>query len=125
MCFNYYMFKDISNMFLEKREKNSVIFNMKGDISTYDCEKLEKQIDKYLKEGYINFVFNFENITYISSRIIGILVGLHRKLPYKGNLILVSPGPYVLKMLSILKVDNIFKIIDKSNDLDSYLNYGE
>ena len=76
---------------------------------------LQEEIDKALAAGVINFIFDLEDLNYISSQSIGIFGNLKDTVkPYKGDVAMYGLRGKVLEMFSLLGFTSYFIV---TNDI--------
>lgn len=76
---------------------------------------LQEEIDKALAAGDVNFIFDLEDLTYISSQSIGIFGNLKDTVkPYKGDVAMYGLRGKVLEMFTLLGFTSYFIV---TNDI--------
>lgn len=76
---------------------------------------LQEEIDKALAAGVINFIFDLEDLNYISSQSIGIFGNLKDTVkPYKGDVAMYGLRGKVLELFSLLGFTSYFIV---TNDI--------
>ncbi len=61
--------------------------------------------------GAPRVVVDFEAVNYMSSRVFGLMLGIHRRIAQKqGRLCLCSLKPHLLDMFAMMRLDQIFDI---------------
>lgn len=76
---------------------------------------LQEEIDKALAAGVVNFIFDLEDLTYISSQSIGIFGNLKDTVkPYKGDVAMYGLRGKVLEMFTLLGFTSYFIV---TNDI--------
>lgn len=76
---------------------------------------LQEEIDKALAAGVVNFIFDLEDLNYISSQSIGIFGNLKDTVkPYKGDVAMYGLRGKVLEMFSLLGFTSFFIV---TNDI--------
>jgi anti-anti-sigma factor len=96
-----------------KRENNNIIFILNGDIILQNEEKIKKDIIDTLQKStdYQNVFINMENVTFLDSSGIGMLVYINGFLRSSGKVLnLLSPSPEIFKILRLGTFDKLFKI---------------
>ncbi|WP_244833034.1 STAS domain-containing protein [Clostridium sp. BJN0001] len=77
-----------------------------------EVEKFRQNINKYIDDGTINFIFNFERCSFIDSTGLGTIVSVYKKCVEKnGDIVLKSMKPDVLKLFKMTRLNKVFKII--------------
>ncbi|MGI4738370.1 MAG: STAS domain-containing protein [Janthinobacterium lividum] len=76
------------------------------------AEQLLTATDEHLENGIINCVVDIASIGHINSTGIEVLVSLLTKFrSHGGELILLNPADYPIKMLAFTKLNNIFTVV--------------
>lgn len=78
-----------------------------GKLDTMTAPKLEEELSKKI-EGINEIVFDFEELKYISSSGIRVLVGTGKKV--NNNMIIVKPLDEVMEVFTITGLTRVFKI---------------
>lgn len=110
-------------MRIQRIDKDSVtIFSFADDDQIRDPESVKIELDKALAENRINFLYDFSNIHYISSSLLGFLITTYRELKTKGGQIkLVHVQPSVANVFEITRLNRILEIFnDKDKALKSF-----
>src|SRR6516165_8286275 len=62
-------------------------------------------------EGHTRLVVNFAGVRYLSTEVLGILVGLQKKVdPVRGSIVLCGLDPLLRDMVRIVHLDRVFDI---------------
>ena len=87
-----------------------------------DSEPLRAMITKFLEEGRRDFLIDLENVVYLSSSVLGLLITLFKDLKLKGGrLELVNAQPSISNLFEITRLDKILEIYnDKVTALISF-----
>jgi anti-anti-sigma factor len=96
-----------------KKENNNIFFILNGEIILQNVEKIKKEIIDVLQKStdYQNVYINLENVSFIDSSGIGMLVYVNGFLHSGFKVLnLVSPSPDVFKILKVGAFDKLFKI---------------
>lgn len=99
------------NFYYENRD-NFLFLHLKGDlIGENSGPEIMEVADGALKKEVKNCIINIEEVRFINSSGIGILITLLTKFRNKGGeLYLINPSEQVNKLLIIIKLRNIFNI---------------
>ncbi len=82
-----------------------------GEIDIDSSIKFKDELNAYVDECDGNVFINFENVSYIDSVGLGILLGIMKKVKGKNhNMILLKPQKNVIKLLEITGLNKIIKI---------------
>lgn len=101
-------------MRLERIDKDSVtIFSFAGDDQIRDPDFMKSAMDRLLSENRIYVLFDFGNIHYVSSSVLGFLITTYRELKAKGGqLKLVNVQPSVANVFEITRLNRILEIFN-------------
>ncbi|MCR9142503.1 MAG: STAS domain-containing protein [bacterium] len=93
------------------------IVRLGGRLDVSKSEELEKILRQMLKQEPRPLVVNLEEVSYLSSSGIGVLLGIFRQL--KGlelQMVLCQVSPAVEKLLEVVELSQVFRIFDREND---------
>jgi len=100
-----------------------VIINIVGELNTYNSDFFQKTVFMLEKLNMQKYIFNFENLRYVSSTGIGaftqILNSLRRKFP-PAEMVLCAIGPKVYEIFQLLGFSTFF---NKFDSVDSALQH--
>lgn len=89
---------------------NIAVIKLEGRVDVQKSLELEQEVNKLLANGYIYFVFDLEEVSYISSSCIRVFISTLRKLKEgKGGIKLAKVNPSVKKILKLVDLDNLFE----------------
>lgn len=95
---------------------------LSGDLDANSVQKMDTEMEGILKDKYNNIIFNFNDLTYISSAGLGIFIS------YKDNfealnskLILCNMQPNVYAPFEMLGLHQIFTILPTEEDAKNEL----
>jgi len=99
-------------------EDKTLYITIEGDIIGEDNGADIMEIaQKVLHKPQAHCVVDIENVRYINSSGIGVLITLLTKFQNnRGQLILVKPSDHVMKLLTIIKLQNTFTITDSVDE---------
>ena len=89
-----------------KNEDGKLTVKVIGKLDTMTAPKLEEELSKNI-DGVKEIVFNFEELKYISSSGIRVLVSTKKKI---GNMKILKPTDEVMDVFNITRLVNIFNI---------------
>lgn len=100
-------------------ENNSLLLNIKGDLIGDDSGPLlVGLVSDGLQDGVKNCIIDLNEVRYISSSGIGVLITVLTKMRNAGGEVyLVSPSEHVKKLLIITKLNNIFNVFDTLDEV--------
>lgn len=94
-----------------RHEDQVSILAMNGQINLYNLPELKTQIQQELAKGIKSLVFDMENVGYIDSSGIGVLVASATSLKNAGGRLALSGLQNVIrKTFEITKLDHFFEI---------------
>jgi anti-sigma B factor antagonist len=97
---------------LQTREVDSrTIVAVGGEIDVYTAPKLRDKITELVGEGHHQLVIDMENVDFLDSTGLGVLVGgLKRVRAHEGSLRLVCTQERILKIFRITGLTKVFPI---------------
>ena len=90
-----------------KNENGRLTVKVIGKLDTMTAPRLEEELSKKI-EGINEIVFDLEELKYISSSGIRVLVGTGKKV--NNNMIIVKPLDEVMEVFTITGLTRVFKI---------------
>lgn len=123
-----------------KRKSDSLKFKMKriddvdfcsliyldGYIDGQNFSYFQEELEKALSSGYINFIFDFGDLTYISSSSLGAFSDLQERVkPYGGDLVFYDLQGKVFEVFNLLGFYDYFMIAADLDDAIDLLIYRE
>ncbi len=100
--------------------KDSIaIIELSGELTVFteEFDLFNKEIMAYIKMGIYKFVVNLNNLTYIDSSGVGVLMRMGSfAAKNKTKLCLICDHPNILKVLAISKVDVFFKHVNNLSE---------
>ncbi len=110
--------------FTHEKTSNILFLRLSGDlIGENNRREIFRTADTVLAEGTKNCIVNIENVRYINSSGIGVLITLLTKFRNKGgDVFLINPSEHVNKLLIIIKLRNIFNIADSESEAIDKIN---
>lgn len=100
----------------------NLIVNFTGELDHHSAEEIRNEIDKrYLEKGYKNIILNLNNLKFMDSSGIGLIMGRYKIVSQNGGkLCITNATPKVeklLKMSGIMKIVSMY--IDVKNAIDN------
>ena len=87
---------------------NALTIYLEGELNSYNSEQIEKEIETIVKENqFESLIIDFENLHYISSAGLRILVSLKRRY---DKITLVKVPEQVYDVFEMVGFENIFTI---------------
>ncbi len=85
------------------------IVDIQGEIDIHTSTELKEELNRLLNEKLINININCEELHYIDSTGLGVLIGILKKLSKDDrNIIISNPQPNISKLLKITGLDKVF-----------------
>ena len=92
-------------------DEETCLVELKGEINAYSTDQLQESIDQILKSGNIKTVVDMENLNYIDSTGLGLMVGWTKELrTKKGDTHLLNPSRRVENVIKLTNLKRFFKI---------------
>ena len=81
-------------------------------------EQIRQELDQIVdRSGLPKMVVSFENVSHISSAVLGVLMSLDKKIRgKKGELRLAHISPSIRQVFTITKLDKVLKVYDTTDD---------
>jgi anti-sigma B factor antagonist len=97
---------------VEESKDDVSIFSLKGRLDSNTSAKLEGRIAKAIENGFKNMIINFENLEYISSAGLRVILKTTKDLKRKdGKILLCSMQDYVKEVFEIAGFDTFLPIV--------------
>lgn len=91
--------------------KNSLNISIPKDFSVEAVADFRVNINKYIEDGTVNFIFDFSCCDFIDSTGLGAIVSIYKKCAERnGSLKLKSLNPEVEKLFKLTRLDRVFEI---------------
>ncbi len=98
-------------IYINNKEKEALEIVLTGELDIDSSAEFQDELTKLFTQNQGNIYVNVENLSYIDSTGLGILIGAMKKVKEKENeIILVRPQNSMIKLLNITGLDKIFKI---------------
>jgi len=100
---------DVREIF--KAETSTWHVSLDGEIDIYNAPELKEKLHKLIEQHPGNFVLDCQNLTYIDSTGLGVLISaLRRVKEYDGQITITNLKPYIRKIFVITGLDKIFAL---------------
>jgi anti-sigma B factor antagonist len=97
---------------VEENKDDVSIFSLSGRLDSNTSAKLESRIAKAMENGFRNLILNFENLEYISSAGLRVILKTTKDLKRKeGKILLCSMQDYVKEVFEIAGFDTFLPIV--------------
>ncbi len=91
------------------------LFQLRGDLDTKGALVIEDLINSLIEENWLNIVLDFEQVPFVSSAGVGVLLGLVSTLREKGGEVyFTNLSPKVKSVFGLLNLDDYFLIVDSA-----------
>lgn len=105
-------------------EKEGVlIVNIIGEVDLYNAPKIKEIINENIGKGFVKFIINMNEVTYIDSTGIGSLIFARQTIiGNKGALRLIHIKDSVKKIFELTKLNNFFTIYNSESEAINSFN---
>lgn len=94
-----------------ERDGDICIVKLEGEVDVYTAPRLKEKLVELLDDGCISIIVDLEQVAFIDSSGLGVLVGALRRAREKGGAVrLVCTREGVLKIFRITGLDKVFPI---------------
>jgi anti-sigma B factor antagonist len=99
--------------YTHRLENGTAVFHLEGSLlSDKDRQAIADDFNVYLDEGSKFFLIDLSKLSHINSTGLGVFISLYTKVKSRsGDLMLVNPSSHISNLLSITKLDTIFKVV--------------
>ena len=88
-----------------------------GELDAHTLERLEDELARTLSDGVKHIMVDLREVSYCSSRGIGVLVRARKEaVDAGGGLVLMNPPPVVATALEVLGFDDVFDIVRSEHE---------
>lgn len=107
---------------VREREPGVFVVSPAGSLDTNTCNILEKRLDMILEESTKAIIFDMEQLNYISSMGVRVIVKTRKALSNKdANLVMMNLQPQIKKVFDIIKALPAHQVFSNVEELDNYL----
>jgi anti-anti-sigma factor len=86
-----------------------------------DLQELNTFIEGLTKEGHLNIAIRFNNISYLLSGVLGVLLQNAKSLRQKnGEICLLEPNKAIKDIIKVARLDMIFRTFHSEDELLAY-----
>ena len=107
---------------LEKKiERLTLILRLEGELDMHTASMVRQTIDNAIeKRGIRTVILNFQNVGFVDSSGLGVILGRYKKLlPIGGNLKITNVPPHIYKIMELSGLPKIIKFyIDEAHALE-------
>lgn len=95
----------------------NMIVRLAGDIDLSAIVAVRSAFHEVLSDGWSHVIVDLEDVTFLDSAALGILIGLHRRCrEASGVCVLVNVQPDAMRLLSVTGLDAVFAV---ATDIES------
>lgn len=106
-----------------KKEENVYAVALKGSIDTDTYTQLEKELAGIINDKTKAVVFDMENVTYVSSIGIKVIIDAKKTLESRGaGFAMINLRPQIKKIFEVLKILPMFDIFSDMPEADKYID---
>ena len=100
----------------DSRSPHTVVA-VKGEVDVYTAPRLREKLVELVSQGHLKIVVNLEDVDFLDSTGLGVLVGALKRLrSHGGELSLVCTQQRILKVFEITGLTKVFAIYDSVDD---------
>ena len=100
-----------------KENGDIMIIQLSGEVDAQSSPEIRSKIKSFISEGRNKLVVDLEEVTYIDSSVIGVLVGrLRSAREGSGDLKLAALQTEVQIVFELIQLDKVFKIFRNQED---------
>lgn len=104
-------------IFSKNLESDELLIKIEGEVDVYTSIDLKKEITKLIEEGQNNIIIDLENVNYMDSSGLGVLVALLKELKkIGGELKLINLPVSVKKIFDLTRLTKFFDIYNNLED---------
>ncbi len=97
------------------------VMSLAGEVDVYTAPQLKEHIVSALDDGCVRILIDMENVGFIDSSGLGVLVGgLRRARERSGAIRIVCTKENVLKIFRITGLDKVFPIFDAASEAKEF-----
>jgi len=94
-----------------KEVKKAHIIEVQGEIDVYTSPRVKETINELIEKEQYNLIINLEDVRYIDSTGLGVLIGALKKVrEHNGSINLICTNPQIKKIFNITGLVKIFGI---------------
>ncbi len=85
---------------------------LKGEVDVGNCATFKSELNKVVEKTMVDLVLDFEELMYIDSAGLGILVGVFKRLQEKNlSFEIINANDFIKKLFRITKLETLFKVL--------------
>ena len=95
------------------------VIKLKGEVDIYTAPRLREAIAEAVDEGHYKIVVDLEDIDFLDSTGLGVLVGgLKRVKPFEGEMAILCAQEKILRVFKITGLIKVFRIYSDESELN-------
>lgn len=107
-------------------EDNISVIDVQGEIDVYTSSWVKEAVNDFIQRGNYHIVINLEQVRYIDSTGLGVLIGaLKRVHEHEGSISLICTNPHIRKIFNITGLVKIFPIYKSEEEAVKALKSGQ
>ncbi len=111
------------NVSIQEKTLNGFIVSLEGSLDSYTHMMLQEKMDEIINEATDIITFDMENLDYISSAGIRVVIKTRIALEKNnGDLLIVNMKPKIEKVFEIIHALPMMKVFASVKELDEYLD---
>jgi len=112
---------------IQRLGSRSLFVKVSGDVNLVTAYSLDEPMRQLVRRGHHHLVVDFENVKFMDSSGVGVLIGLHRLLKeLNGEMSVVCSDPNIMKLLEITnfsKLVNVYGQREKAIERERALSF--
>lgn len=103
--------------YIKEINKDVMGINIEGEIDVYTSPGVKESLNDLIQKGHYNLIVNLENVSYIDSTGLGVLIGALKKVKeHDGAIKLICTNMQLKKIFDITGLVKIFGIYDNEEE---------
>lgn len=99
------------------------LIEIRGEIDVYTSPSVKNTINELIENGCFNLIISLENVRYIDSTGLGVLIGaIKRVREHDGRIVLVCNNVQIRKIFAITGLVKIFEIFETQEEATKALS---
>jgi anti-sigma B factor antagonist len=100
-----------------KQFKKGYVITVQGEIDVYTSPRVKETINELIEKENYNLIINLEDVRYIDSTGLGVLIGALKKVrEHNGSINLICTNPQIKKIFNITGLVKIFGIFKNEEE---------
>ncbi|MDP4133505.1 MAG: anti-sigma factor antagonist [Bacillota bacterium] len=95
----------------------TLIASLSGELDQHSAVQVRAELDRRIKEGCNNLVFDFKRLEFMDSSGIGVIIGRYKLVMALGGAICIAcPKPQVERIIHLATIDRLIPIYKSVDD---------